>query len=59
LSCLDPSGALNRGPRTGQYDLLISWLGQVRDVATPVIIAQPAFRNSPAIPDPAVDGDRG
>ncbi|MCP5286424.1 MAG: hypothetical protein H6933_16180 [Burkholderiaceae bacterium] len=34
--------------RTEQYDLLISGLSQIRDVVTPVIIAQPAFMESAA-----------
>lgn len=32
--------------RTEQHDLLISGLSQIRDVVTPVIIAQPAFMES-------------
>ncbi|MFN9091726.1 MAG: hypothetical protein ACK5V0_09565 [Alphaproteobacteria bacterium] len=36
--------------RTEQYDLLISGLSQIRDVVTPVIIAQPAYM------EPAVNG---
>lgn len=37
--------------RTEQYDLLISGLSQIRDVVTPVLIAQPAFMESTAIAD--------
>jgi len=33
----------DQGRRTEQYDLLISGLNQIRDVVTPVVIAQPAF----------------
>lgn len=34
--------------RTEQYDLLISGLSQIRDVVTPVIIAQPAYMEAAA-----------
>ena len=37
--------------RTEQYDLLISGLSQIRDVVSPVIIAQPAYM------EPATNGD--
>lgn len=43
--------------RTEQYDLLISGLGQIRDVITPVIIAQPAFMVSAPVGD--TDSDVG
>jgi hypothetical protein len=43
--------------RTEQYDLLISGLCQIRDVVTPVIIAQPAFMESAAVADTNTDAD--
>ena len=33
----------DQGRRTEQYDLLIAGLNQIRDVVSPVFIAQPAF----------------
>ncbi|NYT23650.1 hypothetical protein H0A73_08555 [Alcaligenaceae bacterium] len=33
----------DQGRRTEQYDLLISGLSEIRDVVSPVVIAQPAF----------------
>jgi hypothetical protein len=33
----------DQGRRTEQYDLLIAGLSEIRDVVSPVVIAQPAF----------------
>ena len=40
--------------RTEQYDLLISGLSQIRDVVSPVIIAQPAYMESATNGDDSV-----
>lgn len=43
--------------RTEQHDMLISGLGQIRDVVTPVVIAQPAFMEPAPIPNTTADDD--
>lgn len=37
----------DQGRRTEQYDLLIAGLNEIRDVVTPVLVAQPAFMVDP------------
>lgn len=44
--------------RTEQYDLLITGLSEIRDVITPVIIAQPAFVDSAAVVNAEADARR-
>lgn len=44
--------------RTERYDLLITGLGEIRDVITPVIIAQPAFVDSAAVVNAEADARR-